>query len=73
MRWSLPRSTVRAHGFRMLAWIDLEATGLIAAKHAILEVAAIVTDDRLQEVDRFHRVVYWEPAKLLTLLGAAVP
>jgi oligoribonuclease len=70
LRWSPPRSTVRAYGFRMLAWIDLEATGLIAAKHAILEVAAIVTDDRLQEVDRFHRVVYWEPAQLLAHLGA---
>lgn len=53
----------------MLAWIDLEATGLIATKHAILEVAVIVTDDQLQEVDRFHRVVYWEPAKQLTHLG----
>lgn len=31
----------------MLAWIDLEATGLIATKHAVLEVAAIVTDDLL--------------------------
>lgn len=47
----------------MLAWIDLEATGLIAAEHAVLEVAAIVTDDQLQEVHRFHRVVYWPGAE----------
>jgi oligoribonuclease len=57
----------------MLAWIDLEATGLIAAEHAVLEVAAIVTDDQLREVDRFHRVVYWPKAKLLTHLGVDSP
>jgi oligoribonuclease len=54
----------------MLAWIDLEATGLVATEHAVLEVAAIVTDDSLQEVGRFHRVVYWPQAKLFALLGA---
>jgi oligoribonuclease len=52
----------------MLAWIDLEATGLVATEHAILEVATIMTDDRLQEVGRFQRVVHWEPAKLLVHL-----
>jgi oligoribonuclease len=57
----------------MLAWIDLEATGLIATEHAILEVAAIVTDDQLQEVDRFHRVVYWPEAKPLAHLGVDSP
>lgn len=54
----------------MLAWIDLETTGLVATEHAVLEVAAIVTDDRLREVNRFHRVVYWSPAKLLKRLRA---
>lgn len=57
----------------MLAWIDLEATGLVAAKHAVLEVAAIVTDDTLCEVGRFHRVVHWPPAALLAHLGADSP
>lgn len=57
----------------MLAWIDLEATGLDATKDAILEVASIVTDDQLQEVGRFHRVVSWGPAKQLTHLGANSP
>jgi len=55
----------------MLAWIDLETTGLVVAKHAILEVAAIVTDDDLYEVGRFHRVVHWPPAALLAHLGAS--
>jgi len=53
----------------MLAWIDLETTGLVATEHAVLEVAVIVTDDRLREVGRFHRVVYWAQAKLLAHLG----
>lgn len=53
----------------MLAWIDLETTGLVATEHAILEVATIVTDDQLREVSRFHRVVYWARAKLLAHLG----
>lgn len=54
----------------MLAWIDLEATGLVAAQHAVLEVAAIVTDDQLLEVGRFHRVVHWPQSALLAHLGA---
>lgn len=54
----------------MFAWIDLEATGLVAAKHVVLEVAAIVTDDQLCEVGRFHRVVHWPEAAWLRHLGA---
>ncbi len=53
----------------MLAWIDLEATGLVAAQHAVLEVAAIVTDDQLLEVGRFQRVVHWPQAAMLAHLG----
>ncbi len=53
----------------MIAWIDLESTGLVASAHAVLEVAAIVTDERLREVDRFHRVVHWPQAKLLSHLA----
>jgi oligoribonuclease len=57
----------------VLAWIDLEATSLVAAAHALLEVAAIVTDDQLAEVGRFHRVVYWEGAARLAHLGPDSP
>lgn len=53
----------------MLAWIDLEATSLVAAAHSLLEVAAIVTDDQLVEVGRFHRVVHWEGAERFAHLG----
>jgi oligoribonuclease len=31
----------------MLAWIDLEMTGLDPSRHAIVEIAALVTDDDL--------------------------
>lgn len=40
----------------MLVWIDLETTGLVASKERVLEVACIITDDRLNEVARFERV-----------------
>jgi oligoribonuclease len=34
----------------MLAWIDLEMTGLDPAQHVIVEIASLVTDDDLQIV-----------------------
>lgn len=41
----------------MLVWLDTETTGLDPTKHALLEVACIITDDKLQEVARFESVV----------------
>jgi oligoribonuclease len=35
----------------MLAWIDLEMTGLDPARHTILEVAVLVTDDDLAIIE----------------------
>jgi oligoribonuclease len=46
----------------MLVWTDLETTGLEPENCSILEIAAIITDDDLNEVARFQRVVYWESA-----------
>lgn len=34
----------------MLAWMDLEMTGLDPARHVIVEIATLVTDDQLQVV-----------------------
>lgn len=56
-----------------LVWIDLEATGLVPSEHAVLEVAAIMTDDRLREIGRFHRVVHWPRAAMLEHLGPDSP
>lgn len=44
-----------------LLWIDLEMTGLEPEKDKILEVAAIATDMKLEEVDRFETVVKVSP------------
>jgi oligoribonuclease len=41
----------------MLVFLDLETTGLNADREEILEVAAIVTDDKLVEVARFNQLV----------------
>ena len=40
----------------MLVWIDLETTGLDHSKEKILEVACVITDDKLVELARFQRV-----------------
>ena len=34
----------------MLAWMDLEMTGLDASRHVIVEVATVITDDDLQTI-----------------------
>jgi oligoribonuclease len=39
-----------------LIWLDLETTGLNPLKHQILEVAAIATDDDLNELGSYHAV-----------------
>jgi len=41
-----------------LLWLDLETTGLDPKEHSILEVAAILTDGRLQEISRYEAVVH---------------
>lgn len=43
-----------------LAFTDLETTGLDANTEEILELACIVTDDKLVEIARFHGLVYPE-------------
>lgn len=42
----------------MLVWLDLETTGLNAREDDILEVAAILTTDKLERIADFQAVVY---------------
>ena len=41
----------------MLAWMDLEMTGLAPERHVIIEIAMIITDDELNVVSEFGPVV----------------
>ncbi|NDG85322.1 MAG: oligoribonuclease [Proteobacteria bacterium] len=43
---------------KMLLWMDLEMTGLDEKTDKILEIAAIITDYELNEIDRKHYVVH---------------
>ena len=50
---------------RMLAWIDLEMTGLDPARHTIVEIASLITDDNLQLVEEGpDLVVHASPEQL---------
>lgn len=40
-----------------IVWLDLETTGLEPTRDLILELAAVVTDKDLNEIDRFEAVV----------------
>ena len=49
----------------MLAWIDLEMTGLDPARHTIVEIACLITDDDLQLVEEGpDLVVHASPEQL---------
>ncbi|HTT58568.1 MAG TPA: oligoribonuclease [Acidimicrobiales bacterium] len=49
----------------MLAWIDLEMTGLEPARHTIVEIASLITDDDLQLVEEGpDLVVHASPEQL---------
>lgn len=41
----------------LFLWVDLETTGLDPSKDVILEVAAILTDDTLKELEAFTTVI----------------
>jgi oligoribonuclease len=56
------------YGVPMLAFTDLETTGLVAAKCAVLEVAVVVTDDELRKHACFERVIYHHQSPYLSLV-----
>ena len=50
----------------MLVWLDLEMTGLDPARHAIVEIATLVTDDELTIVAEGPDLVVHQPAEAMT-------
>jgi len=56
----------------MLAWMDLEMTGLDADRHVILEIAALVTDDDLNLVADGPDLVVHQPADALDAMDKVV-
>ncbi len=49
----------------MLVWMDLEMTGLDPARHVIVEIATIVTDDELEIVAEGPDLVVHQPPEAL--------
>lgn len=46
----------------MIVWIDLETTGLDPDVHSIIEVAAIITDNKYNQVDSYESVIMDDPS-----------
>ena len=56
----------------MLAWLDLEMTGLDPARHVIVEIATLVTDDDLEIVAEGPDLVVHQPAGSLATMDEVV-
>ena len=53
----------------MLAWMDLEMTGLDATKNVIVEIATLITDDELNIIAEGPDLVIHAPEDELALMG----
>jgi len=56
----------------MLAWIDLEMTGLDTSKNVIVEIATLLTDDNLEIIAEGPDLVIHQPAEALALMDDVV-
>ena len=56
----------------MLAWIDLEMTGLDPTRHRIVEIASLVTDDDLEIVAEGPSIVIHQPPEVLDAMDVVV-
>ncbi|MCU1463468.1 MAG: orn [Acidimicrobiales bacterium] len=56
----------------MLVWMDLEMTGLDPARHTIVEIATLVTDDELEVVAEGPDLVVHQPAEVLAAMDPFV-
>src|SRR5947207_5260346 len=57
---------------RVLVWMDLEMTGLDPARHVIVEIATLVTDDDLNLVAEGPDLVIAQPAEKLAEMDEIV-
>jgi oligoribonuclease len=56
----------------MLAWMDLEMTGLEPERHVIVEIATLVTDDDLKVIAEGPDLVIHQPDAALAEMGEVV-
>jgi oligoribonuclease len=56
----------------VLAWIDLEMTGLDPTRHRIVEIASLVTDDDLEIVAEGPSIVIHQPPEVLDAMDDVV-
>ncbi|MBW8827398.1 MAG: oligoribonuclease [Acidobacteria bacterium] len=56
----------------MLAWMDLEMTGLEPDRHVIVEIATLITDDELEIVAEGPDLVITQPAAALAAMDDVV-
>jgi oligoribonuclease len=54
---------------RMLAWMDLEMTGLDATRDVIVEIATLITDDNLELIAEGPDLVVHHPPETLDVMG----
>lgn len=56
----------------MLAWMDLEMTGLDPSRHVIVEIASLITDDNLELVAEGPDLVVHQPPETLDAMEPVV-
>ena len=56
----------------VLAWMDLEMTGLDPGRHVIVEIATLITDDELNVVAEGPDLVVHQPAEALAAMDDVV-
>jgi oligoribonuclease len=56
----------------VLAWMDLEMTGLDPTRHVIVEIATLITDDELEIVAEGPDLVVHQPDTALAEMGEVV-
>jgi len=70
--WNVPNGPFLAKVSGLLAWIDLEMTGLDPAKHVIVEIATLLTDDDLNIIEHGPDLVIHATEEQLALMDDVV-